>query len=404
MTVKNIAAPGYYADGGGLWLQVTKAGSRSWVFRYQRDKRRHEMGLGALTAVTLSGARAAAAELRKVLASGGDPLAQRREQQAAERLERARAMTFADAAEQYIEAHRSSWRNPKHAEQWTSTIRDHANPVFGSLPVADIDTALVRKCLAAIWTSRHETALRLRGRIETILDWATVAGLRQGENPARWKGHLEHLLPKISRAARIVHHPALPYQEAGVFMEQLRARPGVAARAVEFTVLTAARSGEVRGATWGEFDLAAGVWVVPASRMKGAREHRVPLSSRALELLRAQKKASPEGFVFPGARNGRPLSDMGLTAVLRRMGRGDITVHGFRSAFRDWGAEQTAYPAEMLEMALAHAISNKVEAAYRRGDLFEKRRRLMQDWSDFCDRKQVADGANVIQIGKQAAA
>lgn len=398
LAIKNLSAPGYYGDGLGLWLQVSKFGTKSWVFRFERDKKRHEMGLGPLNTISLADARTKAAELRKMLIDGIDPLAQRREQQSAARLERARAMTFQDAADEYIKVHRSGWRNPKHADQWANTIRDYCGPVFGSVPVQDVDTELVRKALGKIWTDKNETAVRLRGRIERILNWATVSGLRQGENPARWKGHLEHLLTNISREDRVVHHAALPYQQIGGFMESLRTTEGVAARALEFLILTAARTGEVIGAKWAEIDDENRVWTIPPERMKAKKEHRVPLSEQAWKVVQEMKRQEGD-YVFPGRGLKKPLSNMAMLGVLKRMGRTDLTAHGFRSTFRDWASEVTAYPHQVQEMALAHTIENKVEAAYRRGDLFEKRTRMMADWAAFCGRKQGA-GTNVIEMRK----
>ena len=342
------------------------------------------MGLGPLHTVTLAQAREHARSCRSTLLAGGDPLELRKAEQLQTALERAKAVSFDDCAASYIAAHRSSWRNEKHAAQWESTLATYAGPVIGNLPVAAVDTALVVKVLQPIWTVKNETALRLRGRIESILDWATVSRFRTGENPARWKGHLDHLLADPKRSERIAHHPALPWQEIGSFMRELRLREGTAARAVEFGILTAARSGEIRGARWSEVDLEAAVWTVPAARMKGKREHRVPLSTDALALL----KSSPQlgEVIFPGRRHESELSDMSLTAVLRRMGRADITMHGFRSTFRDWCAESVgnSFPREVCEHALAHSLPDKVEAAYRRGDLIEKRKVLMQVWADYC--------------------
>lgn len=399
LKIKNLNTPGYYGDGLGLWLQVSKFGTKSWVFRFERDKKRHEMGLGPLNTISLAEARTRAAELRKLLVDGIDPLFKRREQQTAARLERARAMTFQEAADEYIRVHSSGWRNPKHADQWRNTIRDYCSPIFGSVPVQQVDTELVRKALAKIWTDKNETAVRLRGRIERILNWATVSGLRGGENPARWKGHLEHLLPNISREDRVVHHAALPYQQIGKFMESLRATEGVAARALEFLILTAARTGEVIGAKWAEIDETNRVWTVPPERMKAKKEHRVPLSEQAWTIIQDMKRRAAGDYVFPSRVQNKPLSNMAMLAVLKRMERTDLTAHGFRSTFRDWASEATPYPHQVQEMALAHTIENKVEAAYRRGDLFEKRTRMMADWAAYCGRKH--DGTtNVIEMHK----
>lgn len=292
--------------------------------------------------------------------------------------------TFQQCAEAYIEGHRASWTNDKHAAQWGSTLKTYAYPAFGSLPVAKIDTGLVLKALEPIWTTKAETASRLRQRIEAILDWAKVRGYREGENPARWKGHLDHSLPARGKVAKVEHHAALAYAEIGAFMIELRKQAGHSARALEFAILTAARSGEVMGATWTEIDLTQRVWTIPAERMKAGKEHRVPLSKSALEILGMLPQGKPVEFVFPGGKAGKPLSSMALLMTLRRMERGDLTAHGFRSTFRDWVAEQTDFPHEVAEIALAHAVNNKVEAAYRRGDLFEKRRQLAEAWGACC--------------------
>ena len=384
---------GYHGDGAGLYLQVSKTGSKSWIFRYTRAGKQREMGLGPLHTVSLAQAREHAKNCRSTLLAGGDPLEIRKADQLEDALERAKAVTFDNCASSYIAAHRGSWKNAKHAAQWKSTILAYASPIIGALPVAAIDTALVVKVLQPIWQEKTETATRLRGRIESILDWATVSRFRVGENPARWRGHLDHLLADPNRVARVVHHAALPWQEVGSFMADLRQREGIAARAVEFGILTAARSGEIRGAFWDEIDLDAAIWTVPPERMKAGREHRVPLSSRAIEILRKAPRLTDA--VFPGRRAGSLLSDMSLTAVLRRMDRGDITMHGFRSTFRDWCAESVSnsFPREVCEHALAHSLPDKVEAAYRRGDLLEKRVMLMQAWTDFCETPSAAANA-----------
>lgn len=343
------------------------------------------MGLGSLHTVTLAEARELARACRSKLQSGDDPLEIRKAEQLHEALSRAKAITFDYCAEQYINAHRSGWKNEKHTAQWESTIATYASPIIGALPVASVDTALVMKVLQPIWQDKTETASRLRGRIESILDWATVHHFRVGDNPARWRGHLQNLLADPSKLKRVTHHPALPWKEMGGFMKDLHERQGIAARAVEFGILTAARSGEIRGAKWSEIDLQEAIWTIPAERMKAAREHRVPLSTSVLSLLKTMPRLGD--VIFPGRRHESELSDMSLTAVLRRMGRDDITVHGFRSTFRDWCAESVSnmFPREVCEHALAHSLPDKVEAAYRRGDLIEKRRTLMQAWADYCN-------------------
>ena len=385
--VGRLKTPGMYGDGGGLWLQVTGKGAKSWVFRFTLRGKSREMGLGSASTFTLAEARDKALACRKLRAEGIDPIEAKRAQQDEARLEAARAMSFQQCAAAYIEAHQAGWRNSKHAAQWTATLSTYAYPAFGNLPVAAIDTGFVIQALQPIWTTKPETATRVRGRIESVLDWATTHGYRRGENPARWKGHLSNLLPKRSKVQKVEHHAALPYTELPTFLTVLREREAPAARVLEFAILTAARTGEVIGADWSEFDLEAGTWTVPAARMKGGSEHRVPLSAPALTIVRNLSKIRTSSFVFPGGRLGKPLSNMSMLMMLRRMNRGALTVHGFRSTFRDWASETTHFPSEVVEMALAHAIESKVEAAYRRGDLFAKRRNLMVDWGEYCGRR-----------------
>lgn len=383
-TVASRRKPGYYGDGAGLWLQVTASGSKTWVFRFKLNGRAREMGLGALHTVSLAEARNKARAARGLLTDGIDPIEHKRAEKAARALENGSTKTFDECSRAYIDSQKAGWGNSKHADQWTNTLATYASPVFGTLPVSAIDTARVMRALEPIWTTKPETASRIRGRIEAVLSWATVHGYRQGENPARWRGHLDKLLPKTSKVATVKHHQALPYQQIGEFMKALRAENGTAARALELCILTATRTSEVIKAKWSEFDLAEGLWTIPAERMKARREHRVPLSPAAVKLLEKEKRKSDGGWVFPGVRYGKHLSNMAMLELLRRMGQTDITVHGFRSTFRDWTGEMTAYPHEVAEMALAHTISNKAEAAYRRGDLFAKRARMMEDWAAFC--------------------
>lgn len=403
LQVDKQKAKGVYPDGAGLYLNVTIGGSKSWLYRYMLTGKQHWMGLGSYPDVSLAEAREKAADARKLTRQNIDPLAEKRQATSIIRASIAKAMSFDKASEQFIDAHKAGWKNAKHVDQWRNTLATYASPIIGNLDVSLIETAHIMRILEKnnFWNEKTETAHRVRGRIESVLDWATARKYRSGENPARWKGHLDKLLPARTKVKKTEHHAALPWEEIGVFMADLRKQEGIAAKAVEFTILTAARSGEIRGVTWEEIDLNAGVWIVPADRMKAKKEHRIPLSTKAITLLTEQKKLFPEGFVFPGAKEGKPLSDMSLTAVLRRMERNEVTVHGFRSTFRDWAAESTAYPGEMVEMSLAHTIGNKVEAAYRRGDMFEKRRRLMQDWSDYCDRKD-STADNVIPINSAA--
>ena len=346
------------------------------------------MGLGSLDAVSLAEAREKAAECRKLRDQGKDPIETRTAHRASAAAELAKAMTFDQCAERYIAAHRAGWRNPKHAAQWQNTLATYVSPEFGRLPVQAVDVGLVIKVLEPIWSTKPETASRVRGRIEAVLDWAAARGFRDADNPARWKGRLDKLLPRPSKVRAVQHHAALPYPEIGAFIQRLRERPGKAARALEFVILTAARTGEVLGARWSEIDLRAKLWTVPASRMKSGREHRVPLSDAALAVLRQMHCLRQNDRVFPGDRR-ETLSDMALWMLLRAMNRTDLTTHGFRSTFRDWAAERTNFSNELVEMALAHAVPDKVEAAYRRGDLFEKRRKLMDAWASYCARSEV---------------
>jgi integrase len=401
LKVERAKQPGMYGDGGGLYLRVTNDGTKNWVYRFMLNGRPRWMGLGPVALFGLQEARGKALDHRRKRHEGIDPIDFRRAQRLRERLEAAKAMTFQQCAESYITSHRAKWQNEKHAAQWPATLTTYAYPSIGALPVQKIDTGLVCKVLEPIWTTKPETAKRVRGRIEAVLDWARVREYRTGENPARWRGHLDKVLPAHSKD-EVKHHAALPYGELPGFMIALREQQGVAARALEFTILTAARTGETIGARWSEISLAEKVWIVPAGRMKAKKEHRIPLSARALAILAemqahrpgGDRRGAPDAFVFPGGKAGRPLSDMAFLMLLRRMGRDDLTAHGFRSSFKDWASERTNFPSEVVEMALAHAISNKVEAAYRRGDLFEKRRRLMDAWADYCA-KAPSEGAVV---------
>ena len=344
---------------------------------------RRDIGLGGYPDMSLAEAREKARELRRQAKSGVDPVEERRATRAHQRLLAASARTFNECTATYLAAHSAGWKNKKHGKQWSSTLETYASPVIGELPVSHIDTALILTILEPIWHGKTETASRVRGRIESILDWATVRGYRKGENPARWKGHLDKLLPARAKVQKVEHHAALPYSEIAIFMADLRKREGISARALEFSILTAARSGEVRGAKWEEFDLVARTWTVPANRMKAGKEHRVPLSLGVITLLQCIPHVEGSPYVFTAPR-GDVLSDMGLTAVLRRMKRGELTQHGFRSTFRDWAGETTAFPREVIEHALAHQLRDKSEAAYQRGDLLRKRVDLMDEWSRYC--------------------
>lgn len=389
--VEKIASPGHYADGAGLFLQVQtrKDGypAKSWVVRYRAQTgRMREMGLGSVDRVTLADARGKAAEARRIAANGADPIVERTAKRDALQSAEQNRITFRECAEAYIEAHKASWKNPKHTAQWGASLKNYAYPVFGESPVGEVDQEAVLRVLDPIWPKRTETASRLRGRIEVILDWARVRGYRTGENPARWKGHLDKALPARGKIRRIVHHPALPYTELPAFMKELMAIDTVGAKAFAFCILNVTRTSETILAELPEFDTDNMSWTIPSIRMKAGREHRIPLAAASVKLIDACKAAklsdSPYMFESP-KREGEPLSNMTFLMILRRMGREDLTAHGFRSTFKDWASETTSYPREVTEMALAHAIGDKVEAAYRRGDLFEKRRNLMQEWADY---------------------
>jgi integrase len=384
LAVQRLNSAGRYADGGCLYLQVSPQLTKSWLFRYRLRGRSREMGLGPVSLVSLAEARAKALEGRKLLLDGVDPIENRAAKHRQLQLESAKAMTFDQCAASYINAHRAGWKNAKHAAQWESTLTTYASPVIGELAVQAVDTGLVMKVLEPIWRETPETASRLRSRIELILGWATASGYRTGDNPARWRGHLDNLLPSRNSIQAVQHHPALAINEIGAFMKRLKTVEGASARALEFLILTATRTCETLGARWNEFDLEHGTWTIPAERMKAKREHRVPLSAKAAKIIKAMRDRSQGDFVFFGIDGLRPLSNMALLQVLRRMGV-QVTSHGFRSTFRDWAAEQTNFPREVAEAALAHTLKDKTEAAYRRGDLFMKRQRLMNEWAEFCD-------------------
>jgi integrase len=384
LAVSRESKPGLYADGGGLYLCVGRNGAKRWTFRFTLNGAAHEMGFGGLNKVRLADARKKASDARLLLSEGRNPLVHKQEN-ATERAtaEKQRLMTFDQCAEAYISAHEIAWKNEKHRQQWRNTLATYASPVFGDLPVGDVNTDRVLKVIEPIWSKKAETASRVRGRIEVILDWARVRGYRFGENPARWRGHLSHLLPSRNKVRAVKHHAALSYTEISSFLEALRATDGAAALALEFLILTAARTSEVIYASWSEVDVKKQIWIVPAERMKTRREHRVPLSAAAVAVLTRAKDLEGD-YIFPGRAPDAPLSNMALLMLLGRMNHGHITAHGFRSTFRDWAAEQTSFSNEVVEMALAHAIESKTEAAYRRSDLFEKRSALMTAWADFC--------------------
>ncbi len=381
--VRSKKQSGKYHDGGGLYLQVTPRLTRSWLFRYNRS---HDvwMGLGPFPDVPLAKARIDAGYCRALLREGVDPIAERKRKRTALRLADARNVTFADCCSGYIAAYEASWRNTKHRDQWETTLATYAEPILGKLSVQDIDTGLVLKVLQPIWYTKTETATRVRQRMESVLNWAAASGYRSGENPARWNGNLKDLLPVPTKLKKVRNHPALPFPEINDFVTALRAVDGIASRALEFVILTAARTNEAIGARWNEFDLESGLWTIPGQRMKAGKTHTVPLSPRALTLLQELHDLGSE-WVFPGQVADKPLSNMAMLLTLKRMNCADLTVHGFRSTFRDWCSESTSYSHEVCEMALAHQIKNQAEAAYRRGDLLDKRRRLMADWARYID-------------------
>lgn len=396
LTARQVQAhktPGMLADGGGLYLQVSPAGAKSWIFRFQLNGRRRDMGLGSLDVFSLADAREKATGARRLVAQGVDPIDHRAAQQAETVAAAAKSVTFRQAAEAYIDANRAGWRNAKHASQWSSTLERYVYPSFGHLPVGSIDTALVCKVLDPIWQTKTETASRVRGRIESILDYAKVRGQRDGENPARWHGHLEFTYPAKGEIAPVQHHESLPYSDMPAFWPKLQVQDGLGARALELTILTAARTGEVLGARWSEIDLDDKTWRIPGERMKAGREHVVPLSDSAVALLRKLAAVRLGDHVFPGQVADRPLSNMVMHMTLRRM-KVDVTPHGFRSTFRTWVAEQTNFAAEVAEAALAHTQDDKVIAAYQRGDFAKKRRALMVAWANYIEGR----GARVLSL------
>ena len=391
--IAKASGPAVLHDGGGLYLRVSASGARSWVFRFQIDGKRRDMGLGAYPDLTLADARSKAAEHRKQRNEGIDPLNAKAAQRSAQRLASARDRTFRACAVEYIAKHQSGWRSAKHRHQWEHSLEAYAYPTIGDLPVSGIDTGLIVRVLDPLWSKKSETASRLRGRIEAVLDSAIVQGFRQGPNPAQWKGNLSHILPRRGKVHKVEHYSALPFDELPAFLPELRRREGVAARALEFLIFTAARPSEVAGATWDEIDLDAKVWTVPANRTKAQREHRKPLTEPAVALLKAVqplqlpldetlRRGAP---VFPGRRRARSLLANSMLKALLGMGRDDITPHGFRSSFRDWVSERTGFAGDLAEMQLGHAIESKTEAAYRRNDMLPRRRELMDAWARFCE-------------------
>jgi len=407
LNLKRATAPGYLGDGGGLYLQITKSGARSWIFRYSLGGQRREMGLGAFSRVrsdapppvSLATARKLAAEKRALVAGGTDPITARDAERARQRLQQARGVTWAKAVDQFLAAHEATWRNAKHRQQWRNTLTAYASPVFEGLSVGSIDTPEVIKVLDRIWQDKPATASRVRGRIERVLDWAKVRGYREGENPARWRGHLDKVFPTKAKVKRAKHHAAVDIDDAPAVYARLCETDGMAALALRFVVLTAGRAGEILGARWLEIDLQAAIWTIPGARMKAGQVHRAPLSREALAVLRAAAKYRVNDRIFPSSRRGRPISSSSLLKVLQAVVAADATVHGFRSTFRDWCSERTSFSREVSEMALAHTIENPAEAAYRRGELLRKRAQLMEAWARFLTTP--AASANVVPISRK---
>jgi integrase len=401
LEVNRLTAPGLHAVGGvaGLALQVTDRGARSWILRATVGGKRRDMGLGGFPDVTLAGAKHKAREKRDQIDKGIDPIADKLAKKSALAAAVAGAMTFSEATAAFIAAKESEWKNAKHGQQWRNTLATYVEPVIGSVYVGSIGLEHILRVLEPIWTTKTETASRIRGRIEIVLDWAKVRGYRKGDNPARWRGHLDKILAQPGKVKNVEHHAALPWREIGDFMVKLRDQSGSAARMLELAILTATRSGEVRGATWSEIDLPGAVWTIPAARMKAKKEHRIPLSDAAVKMLKALPRDGEFVFLSP---TGKPFTDDVMSKLLGGMGRGDLTGHGFRSTFRDWAGETTAYPREVIEHALAHQLKDKAEAAYARGSLFDKRRRLMDEWAKFSSKVQGAGTVTPIK-GKSAA-
>lgn len=393
LKVKSLNEKGRHADGGGLYLQISKWGTKSWVFRYQMNGRRREMGMGPISDVTLAEAREQAKAQRAIIREGYDPKLRR--DSVRQDISDKQSWTFDRCAQAYITAHSPSWTNEKHVEQWRNTLKKFANPVFGDLPVSEVDRAMVMRVIEPLWLTKTETASRLRGRIEKVLSWAIVNDYRDAPNPAIWRGNLEELLPKRSKIADVKHHAALPYKEIALFMQGLRQHENLSSLALRFTILTACRTQEVLGADWSEIDIKDRVWTIPKNRMKTKREQRVPLSDEALEVLEILPRL--DGWMFPSSHAGKHLSNVAMLAYLKgALGRSDLTVHGFRSTFRDWAAEVSPFPRELAEAALAHVLGDKTEAAYQRGDLLEKRRELMQEWASYVN----ANDDDVISLNR----
>lgn len=399
LSITKLKEPGLHGDGGGLYMRVSASGNKSWAFRFMLHGKAREMGLGALHTVSLLDARTKAAECRKLVSDGLDPIDAREVKFHALRAQASKNKPFKECAQEYVEAHKASWKNQKHVSQWENTLKEYAYPILGDVPIRKVDTEHILDVLQPIWKTKTETASRLRGRMEAILDWAAVKLYREGPNPARWKGHLKFQLPLPSKVKKVKHHPALPYDELPDFMKALQSDNGVAALALQFTILTVARTSETLLMDWTEVDLKKKTWIVPAAKIKAERDHRVPLSEAAIEvLIQMREITGGKGLVFPGRKKGRPLSNMAMLKVLERLKRDDITVHGFRSTFRDWAAEQTNFPPSVAEAALAHAVGDKTEAAYLRTDHFEKRRQVMIAWAELSEKTSVLQPRNVLSV------
>ncbi len=396
LKIKNLSQRGRYSDGNGLYLQISKTKTKSWIFRYKFQGEEKQLGLGSINLVSLSDARQKVLEFRKQVLEGQDPISNKRLKERNEKIKKSKEITFSKCAEAYISSLEPEWKNKKHIQQWRSTLATYVFPMIGELSVQDIDTTLVVNVLKPIWITKTETATRIRSRLELIMGWATVRGYRSGENPARWRGHLDKLLPKPSKVSTVKHHKALKLHEIHRLILELRRQTCFSSKALEFLILTASRTSEVLNMKWNELSLDASLWTVPALRMKGGKDHTVPLSKSALEILNFMQTFKCDEYVFPGFREGRPLSNMAMLKLTKRLGY-SITVHGFRSTFRDWAAEHTNFSRETAEAALAHTIKDKVEAAYRRGDLILKRRVMMEEWSKFIE-QPMDSGKNILGI------
>ena len=397
LQIRRFTKPGAYPDGEGLYLQVRDSGAKDWFYRYEVAGKGRKRGLGPYPTISLERAREDALVCRQLRKQGIDPIEHYKEIELNKDLEKAKSTTFKECALTYIDTHRHGWRNKKHESQWRNTLKTYAYPTIGDLPVQAIDIDLVMKVLEPIWFEKTETASRIRQRIENILDWATVRKLRKGDNPALWRGRLDKLLPKRTKVQKTVHFAAMDYKDVPEYFQSLRAKDTLASKALAFTILTATRSGEARATTRSEIN--DNVWIIPDSRMKAQREHRVPLSDEAMRIIKRMEpfERQTDDLIFPGLAQAKPISETSLLKIVKQA-HPTLTVHGFRSSFRDWCAEQTSYPREVAEAALAHTLKDKTEAAYQRSDMFEKRRKLMDSWADYC--LKVQTDADVVPINK----